>query len=84
MKQYKIEIIEQLKKEADGCRIVSLREVCKSMGIKHLKTQECLEIKSKFLKDYDGYKAVRIMNTKNDSIFTSLCFVDKTLSFEDM
>lgn len=82
MKQYKIEILKRLEKASEGDRIISLREQSNACGIKHLKTQECLEIANKFLKSHSDYKMVRMMETPYDSIFCSLTFIDKELQFD--
>lgn len=83
MKEYKLQIIEELNKKARETKIISLRETAIECGCKHLKTQECLEIANAFLKNNNDYKMVRMMNNKYDSIFCSLTFLDKSLEFED-
>lgn len=83
MKQYKIDVLEKIKAASEGDRIISLREQANACGIKHLKTQECLEIANKFIKNHPDYKMVRMMETPFDSIFCSLTFIDKELQFED-
>lgn len=83
MKQYKIDVLEKIEKASEGDKIISLKEQSNACGIKHLKTQECLEIANTFLKSHSDYKMVRIMATPYDSIFCSLTFVDKEVQFDD-
>ena len=82
MKQFKIDVLKKIEEESTGCKIINLREQANKCGIKHLKTQECLEIANAFLKNHNDYKIVRMMNTPNDSVFCSLTFVEKTLEFD--
>lgn len=83
MKQYKLNIINQMGELTEGEKIISLRKTALSLGIKHLKTQECLEIMNAFIKLHPDYKAVRMMDNPLDSVFCSLCFIDKTLEFDN-
>ena len=81
MKQYKFDIIQKLNERAQGERIISLRDTANQLGIKHLKTQECLEISNLFLKQQPEFKAVKFIDNPLDSLFCSLNFVDKTIEF---
>ena len=83
MKQYKLDIINQMGELTEEYKVISLRKTALSLGIKHLKTQECIEIMNAFIKLHPDYKAVRIMNNPLDSVFCSLCFIDKTLEFDN-
>lgn len=83
MKQYKIDILQKLNERAKGERIISLRETANQLGIKHLKTQECLEISNLFLKKQPEYKAVKFIDNPLDSLFCSLTFVDKNIEFSE-
>ena len=83
MKQYKLDVIDRMSELSKSDKIISLRDTALTLEIKHLKTQECMEIINAFLKLHPDYKAVRMMNTPLDSVFCSLCFVDKELEFDD-
>ncbi|HJI48835.1 MAG TPA: hypothetical protein OIL97_04710 [Oscillospiraceae bacterium] len=82
MKQYKIDVLKKIEEASEDKIIISLREQANACGIKHLKTQECLEIANKFLKNHPDYKMVRMMETPYDGIFCSLNFVDKEVQFD--
>ena len=83
MKQYKLDIINQMGELTEGYKVISLRKTALSLGIKHLKTQECMEIMNAFLKLHPDYKAVRMTGNPLDSVFCSLWFIDKTLEFDN-
>jgi hypothetical protein len=82
MKDWKQQIVSAVVDETKGCRIVSLKDVAAANGIRHIKTQEAHEIMNAVLQAAPDYKAVRMMNTPNDSFFQSLNFVEKGLEFQ--
>lgn len=55
---------------------VSLRDVCKSCDINHIKTQEVQEISREILRRNPFARPIRLMHSTCDSLFCSLCFVD--------
>ena len=53
MQKFKTNILKKIEEASIGCKMISLREQANSCGIKHLKTQECLEIANAFLKNHN-------------------------------
>lgn len=82
MKEWKEKIVEAMVKKTKDTRIVSLRETAAEMGIKHIKTEDCLDILNA-LKNVSGFHPVQIMMNPNDSLFVSLNLVDNGLEFDD-
>ena len=74
MKQYKIDILNQMNKMSDDLVEISLREASLAVGINHLTRQECLEIGNAFVKKHPAYRLVKMNNPKNvnESLFTTL------------
>ena len=83
MKTWKADIVSAIVKEAEGCKIVSLREIATRAGINHVSSGDCRDIIAAVGKKLDGYHPVRMMDTPNDSLFVSVCFIDNTLEFDD-
>ena len=87
MKEFKIEIINAIVERAAGERIVSLYEVGKALGHKHITSQDCRDIMHAVLKQLPNYKPVKMIHPKQTdataSLWTTLCFVDKALQFDD-
>ena len=81
MKQFKLDIINRMVEKHAEQRIVSLRETANELGYNHMSAQDCRDIISK-LKNVQGAKLIRLMNTPHDSLFCSLCLVDECVSFE--
>lgn len=82
MKEWKEKIVEAMVKKTKDTRIISLRETAAEMGIKHIKTEDCLDILNA-LKNVSGFHPVQIMMNPNDSLFVSLNLVDNGLEFDD-
>lgn len=82
MKEWKEQIVEAMVKKTKDTRIISLRETAAEMGIKHIKTEDCLDILNA-LKNVSGFHPVQIMMNPNDSLFVSLNLVDNGLEFDD-
>lgn len=82
MKEWKEKIVEAMIDKTKDTRIISLRETAAEMGIKHIKTEDCLDILNA-LKNVSGFHPVQIMMNPNDSLFVSLNLVDNGLEFDD-
>ena len=85
MKQYKINILNAIDAAAEGDKIISVREKALECGIKHLKTQEVLEICNAFLKKHDDYKLVKMVDSLKDysSLFCTAHLIDKSIEFDN-
>lgn len=83
MKEYKLKVLNELNKAAIGERIISVREKAAEVGIKHLKTQEVLEICNKFIEEHNDYKLVKMMDHPYDSLFCSATLIEKCVEFID-
>ena len=83
MKAWKTEIVEDIRKAADGQCIVSLREIAGARGIRHIGAQDTRDILGAARKLLPGFRPVRMMRTENDSLFQSLCFVEDGVEFDD-
>lgn len=82
MKNGKKKIVEAMVEKTKDTRIISLRETAAEMGIKHIKTEDCMDILNA-LKNVSGFHPVQIMMNPNDSLFVSLNLVDNGLEFDD-
>lgn len=80
MKEYKLNVYNTLCEKAGVCRKINFYDVCKSIGVKHLKAQEVHEITAKFLREFPSYHAVRFLDQSHipetQSDFTSLVLTD--------
>ena len=83
MKDWKTNLVDAIANENKSCKIVSLREIALANGIKHIKRADALEIMRKAQALCPGTKLMQIMNTRNDSIFCSICLVDNDIHFDD-
>lgn len=87
MKEYKQQIIDRIVAQAEGDRMISLYEVGRSLGHKHIKAQDCADIMRAVLKRLPGYEAVRLVapgqSDQTASLWTTLTFIDKELEYED-
>lgn len=87
MKQFKEDIVNRIVEEAQSCRIVSLYDVGREMGHKHILAQDCRDIMRKVLEQLPGYRAVQMlqpgMSNSTASLWTTLHFVDRELEFSD-
>ncbi len=82
-KQQKEALKEALDNRYEESRIISLKEVANELGIKQIPREQCVGILQTFCRKHPDYKAVQMMNTKHDSLFVSLTFIDKTLEFDN-
>ena len=84
MKAWKQEIVNDIVTAAADCRIVNLREIANSKGYNHISSQDCRDILHAVTKALPEYKAVRFYkNNPNESLFTTLTFIEKGLEFDD-
>ena len=84
MKAIKTYLVNLITKEAKSCKIVSLRETAEREGVYHIKRKDVQDIASAVLKALPGYKPMQIVCSADskESLFCSLCFVDKEVDFE--
>ena len=85
MKEYKENLLQELTASAEGERIISVRDKATAIGIRHMKTQEVLEVCNRFLQSNPGYKLVKMVDSERDnpSLFCSATLIEKTVEFED-
>lgn len=87
MKEWKTEIINEIIRQAEGCRIVSLYEVGKSLGHKHICSQDCRDIimaAAKALPDFKVFKMVAPRQSRaTASLWTTATFICNELEFDD-
>lgn len=83
MKEWKSNLVSAIIKEAEGNKIVSLREIANCAGINHVSRQDCIDVVRAVKKQLPGYHPVQMMQTNNDSLFVSVCFIDNSLEFDD-
>ena len=80
MKEYKMNVYNALCETAKSCREIHFYEVCRSIGVKHLQTQEVLEIANKFIRNNPSYRAVQFVDPKRaaaaQSLFTTLVLTE--------
>lgn len=80
MKEYKLNVYSTLCETAKSCREIHFYDVCRSIGVKHLKTQEVLEIMNKFIRSNPSYRAVQFIDPKRtaavQSLFTTLVLTE--------
>lgn len=90
MKEFKQQIINAIVEKANDCKIVSLYDTAQELGYNHISSQDCRDILcavKKALPDYTPVQMVdhkQLRNQSTASLFTTLCFVDKELEFDDM
>ena len=83
MKEWKKTLVDNVVSATKTDRIVSLKEKANEAGITHISAQDTRDIVNAVLKVVPDYKAVQMVSTPNDSLFCSVCFVDKTTEFDD-
>ena len=84
MKEFKLEIIEAVCQKADEMKIVSLYQVCKELGYNHVNSQDCCDILGAVQKRLPDYRPLRIWLGKGSKdLFTTLCFVENDVEFDD-
>lgn len=71
MKEYKINVLNELERLTADYHSVQLRRAALNIGIKHLKTQECHEIINAFIKAHPDFKAYQLDDDKSASFFCS-------------
>lgn len=82
MKEWKEKIVEAMVEKTKDTRIISLRETAAEMGIKHIKTEDCMDILNA-LKIVPGFHPIQMMMTPHDSLFVSMNLVDDGLEFDN-
>lgn len=89
MKEFKQNIIDAIVKKADDERIISLYEMAKEQGLKHIAAQDCRDIMRAVLAARPDYKAVQMLteqqmkNPATAGLFTTLTFVEKGVEFDN-
>lgn len=84
MKAYKENIIDEIVKASITDKIISLKEIANALGVNHISTNEVLQIVSAIAKRLDNYKPAQMTNGEtNESLFTTLHFVQNDVEFED-
>ena len=89
MKQFKQQIINAIVGKAKGIKIVSLYETAQELGYSHISSQDCRDILCAVKKALPDYTPVQMVDRKQlihpstASLFTTLCFVDRELEFDD-
>lgn len=71
MKEYKINVLNELERLTTDYHAVQLRRAALNVGINHLKTQECHEILNAFTKAHPEFTIYQLDDNANDSFFCS-------------
>lgn len=89
MKEFKQIVVDEIVKRGESDRIISLHEVAKALGHKHISAQDCRDIMRAVLAALPEYKAVQMLtkkqmcNPSTAGLFTTLTFIEKGLEFDD-
>lgn len=89
MREFKQIVVDAIVKRSESDRIISLYEVAKELGHKHIATQDCRDIMRAVLAALPEYKAVQMLTEKQirnpatAGLFTTLTFVEKGIVFDD-
>lgn len=83
MKEFKEQIVSKIIDASADCKIIQLKDIAEEMGINHITHHDVYDIQNAVAKRLDGYRATRIMNTPNDSLFQSLAWLEDGFEFED-
>ena len=89
MKEFKQEIIRAIVEKANEEKIVKLYDVARELGHKHIRAQDCRDILIAVPKKLPGYRSVKMVTAKQKlypetaSLFTTLAFVEESVTFED-
>ena len=89
MKEFKQIIVDAIVKRGESDRIISLYEVAKELGHKHISAQDCRDIMRAVLAALPEYKAVQMLTEKQmrnpatAGRFTTLTFIEKGTEFDD-
>lgn len=71
MKNYKEKVLNELENLSNEYHSVMLRRAALNVGIKHLKTQETLEVLETFKTRHPDFKIFRLDDNSNSSVFCS-------------
>lgn len=71
MKEYKVNVLNELEKLTNDIHSVQLRRAALNVGVNHLKRQECFEILNSFVKLHPEYKIYQLADNPKDSFFCS-------------
>lgn len=86
MKEYKQQIIDEILRLAVSDRMISLYDVGRSLGHKHIKTQDCIDIMHAVRKQLPGYRPVKLVapgqSEQTASLWTTLNFIADELELE--
>ena len=88
MKEYKSKLINALVSEAQGSRIVGLKQTARSVGVERLSSFESREVLFAAAKQLPDYKIVQIVTEKQKkypataSIWETGALVEKTVEFD--
>lgn len=62
MKQFKLDVIKEMENRIRENKEIGLRDCANTIGIKHIKTNECREILLKFCKLHPEYRPIHFVN----------------------
>lgn len=83
MKEWKIEILDELNKRVENASAIKFYDIAKIMGYNHIKRQDVEDIARAFLKINPSYKVIRfVKNAKRGADSTESLFV--TLGFTEV
>lgn len=71
MKDYKEKVLNELERLSNEFHSVMLRRAALNAGVKHLKTQEALEVLNAFKTRRPDFKIYRLDDNPNTSVFCS-------------
>lgn len=83
MKDYKINVLNELESLTNGYHSVQLRRAALNVGINHLKRQEYVEILNSFIKSHHAFKIYQFADNPKDSFFCS-AFVSDNETYPNM
>jgi hypothetical protein len=86
MKDWKVEITNELVKRAAEYKIISFEKTANELGYKHVKSRDVVDICFEVCRKLKTYSPVRLtdLRRRNASLFTELCFVEQGVEFCDM
>lgn len=83
MKEFKEQIVEKIIETSHEQKIVSLKAVAASLGIKHITRQDTVDIQKAVAQRLEGYHAVQMMDAPHASLFQSLTWIEDGVEFDD-
>lgn len=84
MKEFKQKIIDAIVEDAKSVKIVSLYKTAQELGYNHISEQDCRDILGAVQKRLPDYRPMQICkNHLNESLYTTLCFVQNDVEFDD-